>query len=145
MFKALEVLIVEDSTLVQKQLTGAFEDAGFNVIGHAQNGVEALMKCKKLQPDVISIDIIMPEMHGIDLFREVKKQYPEIKCLFITCLRSDQISAAFPNEIEAFQFLEKPVDSEVLTSAVHKLYESTEEESEPESPKESEELPAQGA
>ena len=122
MFKDLKVIIVEDSPLVQKQIALTFEEVGLNVIGKAQNGVEALMRCKKALPDLISIDVIMPEMHGIDLFREIRKQFPEVKCLFVTCLRSEQIKDAFPDEIEAFQFIEKPVTVDSLTAALKDLY-----------------------
>ncbi|MFK7825508.1 MAG: response regulator transcription factor [Oligoflexales bacterium] len=145
MLRDLKVLIVEDSPLVQKQITLAFEDAGFDVIGKAQNGVEALMKCKKVQPDLISIDVIMPEMHGIDLYKQIKKLYPDIKCLFITCLRSDQIKDAFPNEIQPFQFLDKPTNPETLYAAVETLYETPTQETEPTNDEKSPELPTQGA
>ena len=145
MHKDLKVLIVEESPLVQKQVSLAYREAGYDVIGTAQNGVEALMRCKKTQPDLISIDIIMPEMHGIDLYRLVRKQYPDIKCLFVTCLRSDQIKDAFPDEIEAFQFLEKPVSAETLSEAVRQLYEGPSPKQESTGNDDSREAPPQGA
>lgn len=145
MFKDLKVLIVEDSMLVQKQINLAFKEAGFTMIDQAYNGVEALEKCEEALPDIISIDIIMPEMHGIDLFRQIKNLYPNVKCLFITCLRSDQLNDAFPGEIEPFQFIEKPVSAEIISNTVRMLYESPKSEDSSKKSKEEEAHLTQGA
>ena len=61
-----------------------WEALGFSVVGHASNGVKALEMVEEYQPDVVMTDIKMPYMDGIELTRQIKERYPEIKILVFT-------------------------------------------------------------
>ena len=62
----------------------AWEEIGFSVIGHANNGVKALEMVEEYQPDVVITDIKMPYMDGMELAKRMKADYPDIKILFFT-------------------------------------------------------------
>ena len=66
----MKVLIVDDESLIRMDLRDQLEAAGYEVVGEGKNGVEALAKAKTLQPDVILMDVKMPELDGIEAARQ---------------------------------------------------------------------------
>ena len=80
------VLLVDDEEeviqIIMKKI--AWEEIGFSVIGHANNGVKALEMVEEYQPDVMITDIKMPYMDGMELAKQVKAEYPDTKILFFT-------------------------------------------------------------
>jgi two-component system chemotaxis response regulator CheY len=80
--------LVDDSLFVLTQLKQILQKAGHTVAGTAQNGEAALAYlegCSTL-PDVITLDITMPGMDGIDVLRRIRKSWPEILCIVVTGL-----------------------------------------------------------
>ena len=73
------VFIVDDSRTMRKMLAGALKEAGIEVIGNAGNGIEALEQLKTIKPDLITLDITMPEMDGLDALRFIKKDNPDLQ------------------------------------------------------------------
>lgn len=67
------VLIVDDAAFVRIQLKQMLERNGFQVAGEAENGREALKKILELKPDIVTLDITMPEMNGLDCIKEIGK------------------------------------------------------------------------
>lgn len=67
------VLIVDDAAFMRIQLKRILEKNHFEVVGEADNGFSALSKISKLKPDIITLDITMPEMNGIECLDEIKK------------------------------------------------------------------------
>jgi len=67
------VLIVDDAVFVRKQLKQLLEKNGFEVVGEAENGRVALKKIQELKPDIVTLDITMPEMDGIECMAEIRK------------------------------------------------------------------------
>ncbi len=117
------VLVVDDSPAVLAELKEIYEQIGMRVIGTAQNGIEALEKLKESKPDLVSLDIIMPEMHGIECYRKIKKAEIPVKCLFISCLANEPgVAEKFSGEIESFQLLAKPVTIGQLETRLSKLF-----------------------
>ena len=73
----IKVLVVEDSATVRDALVYLFEsDPGLKVVGTAQNGLEAVEGTLKLAPDVITMDVIMPDMDGVEATRRIMRQRP---------------------------------------------------------------------
>lgn len=68
----MKVLIVDDESLIRMDLQDQLEAAGYEVVGAGKNGVEALAKAKSLQPDVILMDVKMPELDGIQAARQIR-------------------------------------------------------------------------
>ncbi len=80
-----KVLLVDDHTIVRQGLKALldFQD-GIEVVGEAEDGRQAIEKAKQLVPDIIVIDITMPNLNGIEATRQMKKINPEMKVLVLT-------------------------------------------------------------
>jgi len=81
----IKVLIVDDHPLVRQginALLGIYDD--MEVIGEAENGREALEMCEKYKPDIVLMDLIMPEVNGIEATREILKKWSSIKIITLT-------------------------------------------------------------
>ncbi|WP_299108486.1 response regulator transcription factor [uncultured Winogradskyella sp.] len=87
----LNIILVDDHVLVRDGIKALLEEAqGLTVIDEASNGIEALTVLKKQQPNILIVDIRMPQMNGIELVKEVKKKYPEIKTLMLSMHDSEE-------------------------------------------------------
>ncbi len=83
----IRVLIVDDSVVVRKILSDAMrDDTSIDVVGTASNGVIALQRIGQLVPDVVTLDIEMPEMDGIATLREIKRKYPKTRVIMCSTL-----------------------------------------------------------
>src|ERR1700719_541936 len=83
------VLIVDDHSAIRRALRAAFEhQPGFTVCGEAENGLDAIAKAKMLAPDLIVLDLRMPEMHGLQTARALRKLMPDVPLMMLTCYSS---------------------------------------------------------
>ena len=83
------VLIVDDHPAIRRALRAAFEgQPGFTVCGEAEDGFDAISKAKRLAPDLIVLDLRMPVMDGLEAARELKKLFPQIPLMMLTCYHS---------------------------------------------------------
>lgn len=83
--KTIKVVLADDHEIVRNGIKSTLSDAkNIKVIGEASNGLEAIGAVKKLQPDVLVIDITMPEMNGIEAVGIIHKKYPEVKCMILS-------------------------------------------------------------
>ena len=81
----IRVLIVDDHTLFRKGLKKLLESMGnIEVIGEAKNGVEAVKQVATINPQVILMDIAMPEMNGLEATRQIHEQFPSIAIIILT-------------------------------------------------------------
>ena len=65
------ILIVDDALFMRNMLRNIFSESGFEVVGEAQNGHEAVEKFNALRPDLVTMDIVMPEKNGIEALKEI--------------------------------------------------------------------------
>jgi DNA-binding NarL/FixJ family response regulator len=83
------VLIVDDHPAIRRALRTAFErQPGFTVCGEAEDGFEAISQAKRLEPDLIVLDLRMPVMDGLEAARELKRLFPRIPLMMLTCYHS---------------------------------------------------------
>lgn len=80
-----KVLVVDDSIAIARQLTKMVESfGGYQVVGHAKNGAEAVKLFKTLSPDIVLLDIVMPMMDGLQSLRTLMRLDPEAKVIVIS-------------------------------------------------------------
>lgn len=86
------ILLVDDHPIVREGLKTVLQRRpGWEVVGEASNGAEALEKAQDLLPDVMVLDITMPKMNGLDVCRIVRQRTPELEVLFVTQHDSPQM------------------------------------------------------
>ncbi|AMQ17805.1 response regulator [Thermococcus peptonophilus] len=80
------VLVVDDAAFMRMLVKKILTQAGHQVVGEASNGKEAIEKYKQLKPDLVTMDIVMPEMDGITAVKEIMKIDPNAKIIMITAV-----------------------------------------------------------
>lgn len=87
----IRVLIVDDHTLFRESLRSLLKAAGgIEIVGEAENGIEAVRKAAQLRPDVVLMDIAMPNLNGLQATRKIKKENPSVKVLILTMYETEQ-------------------------------------------------------
>ncbi|QAA34312.1 response regulator [Clostridium manihotivorum] len=115
-----KVMIVDDSSFLRLSLKKLLEGAGFEVIAEAADGLEALEKYKTHKPDIISMDITMPNLNGIDTIKELKAIDRSVKIIVVSSLgHEDQVKKAFL--AGAVNFVVKPFKEEFIKEAFSKV------------------------
>ncbi len=113
------VLVVDDAAFMRMMIKNILTSNGYEVVGEAENGAQAVEKYKELKPDLVTMDITMPEMDGIAAVKEIKKIDPNAR--IIMCSAMGQQSMV----IEAIQagakdFIVKPFNPQRVLEAVEK-------------------------
>lgn len=110
------VLMVDDSKTSRKILRSVLERGDFEVIGEAANGEEGFLKYKELRPDVVTMDITMPLMDGIESLSLIRKENAEAKVVMITAAgQKEKMVEALKRGAE--EYIVKPFDeNEVLAT-----------------------------
>jgi two-component system chemotaxis response regulator CheY len=80
------VLVVDDAAFMRKVLSDALAKGGHDVVGEAANGVEAVARFQELQPDVVTLDITMPEKDGLEALREILAADPAARVVMCSAL-----------------------------------------------------------
>jgi len=117
-----KVLIVDDAAFMRMLLKDIISKAGFEVVGEASNGKEAVEKYKELQPDIVTMDITMPEMNGIEAVKEIKKIDPNAKIIMVSAM-GQQAMVIEAIQAGARDFIVKPFQPARVIEAIKKLAE----------------------
>jgi two-component system, chemotaxis family, chemotaxis protein CheY len=114
------VLICDDAVFMRTMLSDILTQAGFSVVGQAQTGAEAVAKYKELQPDLVTMDIVMPDMGGIEAVKVIVDEYPDAKILMCSAMGQQSLV------VEAIQagardFVVKPFQPSRVLEAVQRV------------------------
>ncbi len=116
------VLIVDDSRTSRKILKGVLEQGGFEVIGEAANGEEGYLKYKELNPDVVTMDITMPVMDGIESLSLIKHANDNAKVVMITAAgQKEKMVEALKRGAD--EFMTKPFNEAEVLAILKKITE----------------------
>lgn len=115
------ILLVDDAAFMRMMLKDILTKNGFNVIGEAENGAEALEKYRELKPSLVMMDITMPEVDGIQATKAIKGEFPD--ALIIMCSAMGQQSMVIESiQAGARDFIVKPFQAERVVEAVNKIF-----------------------
>lgn len=91
MTEIIRILIADDHAIVREGLRALIDtEPGMELVGEAADGVEAVLKARSLQPDVILLDLVMPRKDGIEAIAEIKRENPEARILVLTSFAEDE-------------------------------------------------------
>ena len=122
MSEMVRVFITDDHSIVRKGIKATLElIPDIEVVGEASNGREAIERVAAANPDVVLMDLVMPEMDGIEAIRQIKSQNPEIRILVLTTFAGeDKIFPAV--KAGALGYQQKDSDPEELVVAIRQVY-----------------------
>lgn len=114
------ILIVDDSRTSRKILRGILEGAGHEVIGEAVDGQDGVDKYKELSPDIVTLDITMPVLDGLESLKAIKVIDPNARVIMVTAAgqQSKMVDAI---KLGATEFVTKPLEPDVILAMVNKV------------------------
>ena len=110
-----KILIVDDAAFMRMMIKDILTKNGYEVVAEAANGVEAVELYKSHQPDLVTMDITMPEMDGIEAVKQIKAVNPAAKVIMCSAMVMDAIKAG------ANDFIVKPFQADRVLEAVKKI------------------------
>ena len=117
---AVHILIVDDAIFMRKMIGDILRKEGYEICGEAENGIEAINKYKELHPDLVTMDIIMPDMSGIDAVEEIVNYDSSAKILIVSAMGQQSLV------VEAIQkgakdYIIKPFQPSRVLEAVERV------------------------
>jgi two-component system chemotaxis response regulator CheY len=114
------LLVVDDALFMRKLICGVAAEAGWQVVGEATNGEQAVALYEQLKPDLVTMDLVMPIMGGLEALRKIRELDPQAQVVVVTALDQKQ---ALMDAIRdgAFDFIVKPFERERMLNLLHKL------------------------
>jgi len=117
---AKRVLIVDDAAFMRMMLKDILKRGGYEVIGEAGNGLEAVSLYRDLHPDLVTLDITMPEMDGIAALKQIRSLDPEAKVIMVSAM-GQQAMVIEAIQSGARDFIVKPFQAERVLEAIRKV------------------------
>ncbi|MEO3945093.1 response regulator [Gorillibacterium sp. CAU 1737] len=113
------ILIVDDAAFMRMMIRDILTKNGYEVCGEANDGAQAIEKFKEFRPDLITMDITMPEMDGINALKEIKKIDPNAKVIMCSAM-GQQAMVIDAIQAGAKDFIVKPFQSDRVIEAIRK-------------------------
>lgn len=116
---SLKVLIVDDSPIISRKLTMMVELLGYKVVKTAATGTEAIAAYRACRPDVVTMDITMPDMDGIEATRHIMAEFPDAKIVMVTSHGQEKM-VLDALKAGAKGYVLKPFDGNKVSEAIQK-------------------------
>jgi len=115
-----KVLIVDDAAFMRISIKNMLTKNGYEVVGEAENGAIGVELYKELRPDIVTMDITMPEMSGLDALKEINKIDPQAKVVMVSAMGQEaMVREAIVSGAKGF--IVKPFKEEGIIAALKKL------------------------
>lgn len=121
------ILIIEDDKFAKSIMMETLANDGYDIAGHANTGKEGIDMAREYDPDVITLDYMLPDMNGKEILEKIKRSNSHAKVILISAISDPHIM----NECKSlgiFEYLTKPVDPNTLKNVVNRAYASLEQE-----------------
>jgi two-component system chemotaxis response regulator CheY len=116
----IKVLIVDDASFMRLALKRMLEHNGFQIVGEAENGVEAIKRYFECKPDIVTMDITMPGMTGIEALKLIKQKDPAAKVVMISAMgQEDMVRESVING--AITFIVKPFKEDTVVQILKQI------------------------
>jgi two-component system, chemotaxis family, chemotaxis protein CheY len=114
------VLVCDDAIFMRTMIGDILAQAGFEIVGEAESGLQAVEKYRQLKPDLVTMDIVMPDMGGIEAVREICKTDPDAKILMCSAM-GQQALVVEAIQAGAKDFVVKPFQPSRVLEAVQRV------------------------
>jgi len=115
-----KVLIVDDAAFMRISIKNMLTKNGYEVVGEAENGLIGVEMYKELRPDIVTMDITMPEMSGLDALKEITKVDPQAKVVMVSAMGQEaMVREAIVSGAKGF--IVKPFKEDGIIAALKKL------------------------
>ena len=120
--RSIRVMIVDDHSMVRKGLATILKvRPGLELVGEASNGQEALELCAQVRPDVVLMDLVMPEMDGAAATRAIRARWPQVQVIALTSFKETELVQG-ALEAGAISYLLKSISADELVSAIREAH-----------------------
>jgi two-component system chemotaxis response regulator CheY len=116
---APRLLVVDDATIMRMRISGVAREAGWEIVAEATNGVEGLAKYREHRPDLVTLDIVMPELDGVEMLRQLRSEDPAARVVMVSAV-DQRAKLRECIALGALDFVVKPFDKERLLSLFRK-------------------------
>ncbi len=116
----MRLLIVDDSNMIRSRISRVVQNGGLpniSLVGLARNGAEAIRIARSTKPEVVTMDLTMPEMDGVECIGQMLKLFPKVNILMVSAL-SDKSTAIAALKLGARGFVAKPFSDDELKMAL---------------------------
>ncbi|MFB9328578.1 response regulator [Paenibacillus aurantiacus] len=114
-----KILVVDDAAFMRLMLKDILTKGGHEVVGEAENGLVAIERYNNLKPDLVTMDITMPEMEGIDAVKEIRKSDPTARIVMCSAM-GQQMMVVQAIQAGAKDFIVKPFQPDRVLDSVKK-------------------------
>ena len=118
--KKLNFMVVDDSKVIRDQIKTILEAKEYELISCAEDGLDALRQFKNFKPNIVTMDLTMPKVEGVETIRRMTSLDPNVRILVISAVK-DKVTALEALRMGAYGFISKPFSKEQLTDAIEKL------------------------
>ena len=119
---AKRIMVVDDSRMICMQMKNMLEGTEFEIAAYCRDGEEAMAQYSQVAPDLVTMDIIMPGVDGLEAAPAILEEYPDAKIVMLSSLAYDDTFAE-AKQIGTKGFLDKPFDKEQLLEAFRRAFE----------------------
>lgn len=116
----IKVLVVDDAAFMRLTIKKMLERNGFQVVGEAENGAVGIMKYKEFRPDIVTMDITMPEMGGVEALKAIRQHDPDAKVIMVSAMGQEcMVREAVMGGAKTF--IIKPFKEDIIVQTMNKV------------------------